>query len=192
MNYGFFCDTGPIRGVCDLKDFHREASKFFFERYPVDEYDYYIPETVLKELNGYKFRLRKKAKELEIDKQYFKYIRLVQQCMDYYLEKMIVFSCEEDEQDPKLGTVILSIQPIIGYKEINQRNDVDIVSNAIVWSILTNYNEKILITLDRNHLYAKRKKIIREVQKNVNEHIDISICYVPFYYGSKRQLTQDK
>lgn len=187
MSYGFFCDTGPIRGICDLKDFHREASKFFFEKYPVEEYDYYIPETVLKELNGFKFRLRRNAKDLGIDKEYFKYIRLIQQCMDYYIENMIIFCCEDDELD-KLKKVIICIQPIIGYQEINQRNDIEIVSNAVIWSILTHYNKKIFITLDKNHLYAKRKKIVREIQKNINDHFNISICYIPFYYNSKSSI----
>lgn len=184
MSYGFFCDTGPIRGVCDPKDFHREASKFFFEKYPVDEYDYYIPETVIKELNKFKFRLRKKAKEIGIDKQEFKYIRFIQQCMDYYIENMIIFNCEEDEAE-KLTKVIMSIQAIIGYEEINQRNDIEIISNALIWCTLTHHNEKILITLDKNHIYAKRKKIVRKVQKDIKKHIQISICYIPYFYDSK-------
>lgn len=183
MDYGFFCDTGPIRGLCDVKDVHQKASRFFFDKYPVEEYDYYVPDTVLRELKGYKNRLRRHAGQIGISKEEFRYIRLVQQCMDRYLDKMIIFNC--DESSDKLNKVIIGIQPVIGYDDINQRNDIEIVSNAIIWSVMADYNRRILITIDKNHLFKKRKKLVITAGKTLGEYVPLSMCYLPLYYNKK-------
>lgn len=183
MDYGFFCDTGPIRGICDVKDVHQNPSKFFFNKYPIEEYDFFVPETVLGELKGYKNRLRRHAKQMGISKDEFRYIRLVQQCMDRYIDKMIIFNCEDSSD--KLDQVIISIQPVIGYNDINQRNDIEIVSNAIVWSTITNYSRRILITLDKNHLFKKRKKLTSTARKTLGEYVPLSICYLYYYYNKR-------
>ena len=184
MDYGFFCDTGPIRGICDVKDAHHNATRFFFDRYPVEKYDFFIPETVIGELNGYKNRLRRNSHKLGISKDEFKYIRLIQQCMERYIEKMIIFNC--DDTSDKLDKVIIGIQPVIGYDDINQRNDIEIVSNAIIWSTLITYNRRVLITLDKNHLFQKRKKLTNTARKALGEYVPLYICYLNYYYNNKR------
>lgn len=180
MEYGFFCDTGPIRGFCDVRDQHRAASLNFFTTFPVNEYNFYVPDTVVKELNGFKNRLRRQARKMKLDKDTFSYLRLVQQCMDRFISQMTLFS-SDDGYEIELEKVIVCIQPIIGFQDINQRNDVDIVSNAIIWSTVSDYDRRILITLDRNHLYRYQKKLVHQAEKELRKRVPLSICYLPFF-----------
>lgn len=180
MNCGFFCDTGFIRGLCDKLDFHNSSCELFSSNYPIESYEYVVSQTVVNELNYYKYKLTKNASRNPMEKIYFNYIRLVQQYIDLYLDQMERYSCSELEKED-LNKVIICIQPIIGFDSHNQQNDIQITADAIIWSKNSNNNTNSLLTVDKKDIYRNSKKIIKESEKGLGNRLNIDFIYVPFY-----------
>jgi hypothetical protein len=184
MECGFFCDTGVIIGLCDMNDHHHNSCKFFFDKYPVETHHYYTIEIIEKELKNKKRKLEvntlknhPQAKILHV------YVRRVQQCIDIYLKKMKSFNCKDHGETSinQLKNLIVCIQPIIGVEAINQVNDIEIVANGIVWSLVKDYDSPRLITVDNKDLSRNELKIVKESEKTLKEHVPLKILYLPNY-----------
>lgn len=184
MSCGFFCDTGVIRGLCDKLDAHNESCEFFFDKYPIETFEYVIPTTVINELNYFKYKQTKEAARNPLHKIYFSYIRLVQQYIDLYISQMTHFECPETEKN-NLNDVIVSIQPIIGFDTHNKQNDIQITAEAIIWSEGSRNESNSLITVDKRDIYYKKDKIIRICKKNLQCDLQIYFVYLPRYFKEK-------
>ena len=181
MPCGFFLDTGVIRGLCDKLDPHNQSCEFFFNKYPIEIFEYVIPTTVIDELNYYKHKLTKDVSCNPLNKIYFTYIRQVQQYIDLYISQMTHFECPETEKID-LNNVIVNIQPIIGFDSHNKRNDIQITGEAIIWSINSNKTSNSLITVDKYDIYRNKNKIIRSCEKKLNCSLQIYFVYLPEYF----------
>lgn len=180
MNCGFFSDTGVIIGLSDKLDFHHRSCQYFFSKYPLESFKYFVPKTVVDELNNFKYRLTKKAAKRPIKKIYFNYVRLVQQSIDLYLNQMNQYECSESLKND-LNNIIICIQPIIGFETINQQNDIKITANAIIWTFNSNDLNHYLLTVDYKDIYRNRKKIIKESEKKLDVDLNINFLYIPYY-----------
>jgi len=184
MEYGFFCDTGVLIGLCDIRDYHHNTCKFFFDKYPVENHRYYIIEIVEKELKNKKRKLGINAFNNHPQaKILHSYVRRAQQCIDIQLRKMNYFNCKDHGKNSvnQLKNLILCIQPIIGVEAINQVNDIEIVANAIVWSLVKDYDFPGLITVDNKDLGRNASKIIKESEKALKDHVPLKFVYLPDY-----------
>mgnify|MGYP001011239675 CR=1 FL=1 len=189
MECGFFCDTGAIIGVCDKQDTHHESCKFFFDKYPIDSYNYYISETVKNELEHRKTKIAKDAlRDYPQNLIFHSYIRSVQRYMDQYIKKMKPFDCNDFSlsYQERLNELILELQGVIGYKTPNQVNDTEITANAIIWSMIKNYTLSQLITVDKKDLCNKQEKIIKTCERSLKEKINLRMIYLPHYYYKKQ------
>jgi hypothetical protein len=189
MECGFFCDTGAVIGVCDKQDTHYESCKFFFDKYPIVSYNYYLSETVKEELEHRKTKIARDAlREYPQNLIFHSYIRAVQRCMDQYLKKMKSFDCKEYSASYKerLDELILELQMVIGYETPNQINDTEITANAIIWSIIKDYELSQLITVDKKDLCNKEEKIIKTCERSLKEKINLKMIYLPNYYYKKQ------
>ncbi|MEN4018906.1 MAG: hypothetical protein PQ968_10770 [Methanobacterium sp.] len=81
----------------------------------------------------------------------------------------------------QLKNLIVCIQSIIGVEAINQVNDIEIVANGIVWSLVKDYDSPRLITVDNKDLSRNELKIIKESEKTLKEHVPLKILYLPNY-----------
>ncbi|MGC9517492.1 MAG: hypothetical protein ACP5C3_07335 [Methanomicrobiales archaeon] len=180
MNCGFFCDTGVIIGLSDKLDFHHKSCQFFFSKYPLESFEYFVSKTAVDELNNFKYKLTKMASERPMEKLYFNYIRLVQQAIDLYLNQMNHYECSYGLKND-LNNIIICIQPIIGFETINQQNDIKITANAIIWAFNSNYANNYLLTVDNKDIYRNKEKIVNESEKKLGVDLNINFLYLPYF-----------
>ena len=64
----------------------------------------------------------------------------------------------------------------------NQLNDVEIIANAIIWSLITR-NKKTLITVDGLNLSNNQDKIIEKAINTAKCPITLEIIYVPSLFN---------
>lgn len=186
MVCGFFCDTGAIRGLCDNFDYHHKPCEFFFDKYPIGTYKYYIHYLVEDEINHQINMLLKEASRNPMEKLRFAYLRKVQRCVDKCIKKFQLFQCEKDDEDD-LNCLIIKIQTIIGFDTPQRRNDVEIVSNSIMWSLSNSHQLSTLITVDRRDIAdnIKKKGILKAGEKCLSKGKKLEIIYLPDYYAGK-------
>jgi len=186
MDYGFFCDTSAIRSYCHPNDKHKQACDPFFNKYPPYSYDYFVTTKVEQEINNQTFKTNKKPNSLTPNEQtiarYFNknvknFLKNYAKCFDIY---------EYKESNPQhfnsYKQLVIELQSVIKVKKINQSNDIEIISNAFVWSvIISDYDNYCFLTIDW-HDFAKpeqKNKIINKAKKCLGNSTNLKINFVP-------------
>lgn len=177
MKTAFFCDTGILYALCYPSDIHYTPCKKFIKRYPFSNYNYYIPQLVLKELENHKNKLDKSRK---VNKQQRAYARAFQQCIDRRVAKMKRFDyTQHAKYHQTFQTLVQELKLVINAISQNQLNDVEIVSHAIIWSIVSAYEEKILVTVDGTDLSNNQEKIVAKAIEIAGCDVHLEIIYIP-------------
>ncbi len=181
MKYAFFCDTGILYGRCYPSDTHHEACKKFLKKYPISRHEYFYPKIVLDELDNHKRKLDRSNK---LNKRERGYARTFQQCIDRLVAKMEEFDANSKEEFiDDFQQLLKELPKVIDAITYNQLNDVEIIANAIIWSLITRNDKKTLITVDGLDLSNNQDKIIEKAINTAKCPITLEIIYVPSLFN---------
>jgi hypothetical protein len=181
MTCGFFCDTGVIHGACRINDHHEKSCKFFLSKYPMKDYDYFVPKVVVNEITHQKYTLNRNANKLSPEEMSI--ARTFQRCVDAFLRNVTLFDAQEHGKPymNNFNNLIIELQKVIHITGKNQINDIELIAQAIVWSTLNWYENHNLITVDKKDIasYSKKKKIIHMASKCIKSQVKLEIVYLP-------------
>ena len=180
MTLSFFCDTGVIHGLCKGKDYHNKSCKLFLNKYPINNYDYFVPKIVISELDHQKKVLNQKANNL--NPYEVSIARTFQRCVNAFLRDATTFHAQNHgiAHSKSLKNLIIELQKVIKITKRNQINDVEIVAQAVMWSLLTVYGSHNLLTVDKKDIVNRKKRILHISTKSLKTTVNLDIVYVPY------------
>lgn len=177
---GFFCDTGILHGFCKEVDQHHKPCRNLLRNYPPEKYDYFTCSLVEKELKHQIKNIDKNlpGKKSSDDERLI--ARKFKRCIKKFLHKLKIFDAKNKEGLKELfKSLIVNLQEIMNYRSPNQRNDIEITTNAILWGYTYNCKFCCFITVDKIDIYDKRNKIYQIACHFLNsEEPPITIKYI--------------